>query len=853
MSSSAIPTDEMKLRAAGCREERSHEGTKTTKQKERDLVENTLGFVAFVPSWLSSWRRLLFAFVAASIVSSAAPALAQRPNQGEDESAALVDEGRTALKKGELDQAANALDQAIALNPRRVEAYVLRSAVHAAKKQYKEGIELMRRAQALSPTDEEVLTALGSQLVLSGDVAGGVPILQQVTKKNPVRYDAQLLLGHHWHTTGKWPDAIIALEAYFKHRPAALAKEDARHRVDLADSYLRYRQPAKALTMFKQSSEARANDLRARIGVAWATAAIDCRKARPLLKELEPVATTHPEVWLVDGLCALALNDAGGALALGRKYLEKAPQASAAGHALVGEAYAARGNLVEARKELETARQLEPTRRRWTVRFAVVIRRAGDPKSALTALESLGPPAAPSIDPDWWSELGEALIAAGDPQAAATRLVPILSELPGDATVRTVAGAAQLATGQGEAAIKTLTEAEQILSVPRSRKLLVDALTVVAVGKLTAGDAAGAEPMLVRADLIEGTPLVWRNLGIARLALKKSSEAVTALDRAVKADGSGITLMLGARAHALAGDLTGARTLYERALATEKDNVVEVALDWAATEVNGGDPTIAIAALDKTATAAKSGPLAGRHKAALAVARHAAGLVALRAGNGAKAVEHLTASVKTEPELSTKCDLALAAVVVGDAGAALSALRAVSGQSCPFPPPADTQAAPILIAFTEGRNARRAGKSLDKLTALAGKSSGPAAVLLNTSIRVVALEAAQDAYRSGQLAQTRKYLNAAKKVTSRVGVDELAHNLAALDLADGNVDAAINGLERLTGKLPEALINLGIAYERKGEPLKALDAWRRARKGGARFGPLSDWIESKERIYGGAQ
>ena len=51
--------------------------------------------------------------------------------------------------------------------------------------------------------------------------------------------------------------------------------------------------------------------------------------------------------------------------------------------------------------------------------------------------------------------------------------------------------------------------------------------------------------------------------------------------------------------------------------------------------------------------------------------------------------------------------------------------------------------------------------------------------------------------------------------------------------------------------MPEALVNLGIAYERKGDPLKALDAWRRARKAGVRFAPLADWIESKERIYGG--
>src|SRR5687767_8921411 len=81
------------------------------------------------------------------VVLATSAAHAQRPNEGEDESAALVAEGRAALKTGALDDAAKALDQAIALNPRRVEAYVLRSAVFAARKQYKQGIALMRRAQ----------------------------------------------------------------------------------------------------------------------------------------------------------------------------------------------------------------------------------------------------------------------------------------------------------------------------------------------------------------------------------------------------------------------------------------------------------------------------------------------------------------------------------------------------------------------------------------------------------------------------------------------------------------------------------------------------------------------------------
>jgi tetratricopeptide (TPR) repeat protein len=787
-----------------------------------------------------------------ALVLLATTAHAQRPGQGEDDSIALVGEGRAALKRGDLSGAAKALDQAIALNPRRVEAYVLRSAVHAARKEYGKGIELMRRAQGLAPNDEEVLTALGSQLVLSGDATAGVPLLEQVVAKNAQRYDAQLLLGHHFHDAGRWPDAIGAFEAYFTSRPKELAKEDARHRIDLADSYLRFRQPAKALGVFQLAAAERKNDLRARIGVAWATAALDCKKARPLLKELEPIAETYPDVWLVDGQCALALGDSSTGLALGRRYLDRSPKRAAAGHALVGEAYAAKNNLAEAKKELQTAARLEPNRRRFTVRLAVVLRRAGDNAGALATLEKLGPPASPVIDPDWWSAIGETLLANGDAAGAVTRLTPIITELPGDAVIRTVFGAAQLQAGQPEIAVKVLTEAEEIGGTPRSRKLLVDALVALALQKILK-EPAEAEKLLAKAEPLDTmNPVVLRNLGIARLALDKPADALPMLDRAAKLDGASITSMLAARARALTGDVTGARPIYEMALATEKekDNTIQIAIDWAASELAGGDAALAVTALEKVAPNAKGSALATRHKQALATARHAAGIAALRAGTGGKAVELMKAAVAAESTLVRKCDLALAAVVAGDAGPALVALRAVSGQSCPFPPPADTQATPILIAFTEGLNARRAAKAVDKLTALSGKSSGPAAALLNTSITVVALQAAQDAYRNGQLAQVRKFLTTARGAKTRVGADEVAHNLAVLDLVEGKVDAAIAALDRLAARVPEALVNLGIAYERKGDPTRALEAWRRARKAGVRFAPLTEWIEAKERIYG---
>src|SRR5690606_3009100 len=334
-----------------------------------------------------------------------------------------------------------------------------------------------------------------------------------------------------------------------------------------------------------------------------------------------------------------------------------------------------------------------------------------------------------------------------------------------------------------------------------------------------------------------------------RLALGRANEAKGPLDRAAKVDPTAVNLMLAARAHA-AADLPAARNLYDRALTADGDNA-EIALDWAATELAAGDPAVAVVALEKTANAARSGPLAARHKAALATARHAAALVQLRAGNGSRAVELLrAAAVPGEATIARKCDLAIASVVAGDVSAALSALKAIQGQSCPFPPPADTQAATILIAFTEGINPKRAASALTRLTVLGSKSSGAAAALLGTAIRVVALNAAQDAYRNGKLAQARKYLATAKQANARVGAEEAAHNVAVLDLADGKLDAAISQLERLGTKVPEALVNLGIAYERKGDHARALEAWRRARKAGVRFGPLADWIDAKERIYG---
>jgi len=794
---------------------------------------------------MSSWAMRTSA-LAIVLALCSGTALAQRRAQGDDDSIALVNEGRAALRRGALDDAARALDLAISLNPLRVDAYVVRSGVYARLGRYVDGIAVLRRARAIAPTDEEVLAALGAQLVLSGQPDEGIPLLEQVVAARPTRYSAQLLLGGHYRDHGRWPQAIAAFEAYFANRPSALAAEDGQPRYELADAYLRADQPQAALRAFRDAEQAGLPGLRARIGIAWALAAIDCAMARPLLRALELAGAHEPELGLVDGECALRLGDTEVALARGQRYLARAGDQSAAGLALVGGAEAVLGRRLVARRELERARALAPAWRLPGLRLAGVLREDGDPAAALALLDALGPPAPADREPSWWVELGEALVAHGEPREALIRLAPIVAELPHEPAVRTVVGAAQLAVGDPAAAVATLDD-PALRGQPRPVRLLAEALAAVAVRALAAGDAPAAEVGLARAAELAPSAAILRDLGIAWLALDRPAVAVVALDRALERDPAPITMMLAARARALSGELVPARAIYQRALAGAREDAVEISIDWAASELSGGDPARAISALESTLAQAVGTPLAARHRTALATARHAAALAVLRA-NPARAAELLRASAVAEPALATWCDLAVAAVASGDSATAVSALAAVAPRRCPFPTPADHDGLAILGPLSDGRNPRLAQPALSRLIALIA-ASGSGSALLGAAVRVVALAAADDAYRGGELGRARELLAIASAAHTRVGEDELAYDLAVLDLADGRLDAAIAQLRRLA-PTPDALIALGLAFERLGDPREAVAAWRRAHKAGATLAALPGWIEAKERLFG---
>ena len=114
--------------------------------------------------------------------------------------------------------------------------------------------------------------------------------------------------------------------------------------------------------------------------------------------------------------------------------------------------------------------------------------------------------------------------------------------------------------------------------------------------------------------------------------------------------------------------------------------------------------------------------------------------------------------------------------------------------------------------------------------------------------RDIALRAAQEAYAGGNLKKAEQFLSDAKLYDKKS--PELAHNLAVVQLANGKLDSAINELDRIKDDVPEAYINLGIAYDKKHDPEKALQYWKKAVSEGAHYGPLKDWIEAKERFWG---
>jgi tetratricopeptide (TPR) repeat protein len=865
-----------------------------------------------------------------ALMAVSAPAHAQRPGEAEDESAQFVVEARAALRAGRPKDAARSLDQAISLNPRRIEAYVLRGAVYQALREYEPGIALMQRARQLAPGSNEVQARLGALLVRASERAGGsasdkaaqladgVALLEAVVRRDKQRHEAFLALGQSWRRRGEHRRAIVALGTYLFGgiRPQEAASQDADLLIELADSYLRARLPGMAAALLRdrlpealarvpggeRDSHKAARRRRIELLQALVAVALDCSTAEPQLAALK--GADAREAVLLRGRCALERGDLETARRLAERYLAESPTNLAAGLGLRGEVHAEQGQLPPAREKFEQAiaalrdaKAAPAAERVWQVRLAALPRRAGQLAEAIDGLRRLGPPAAPELDPLWWRELGRAYLLRGERAelvALRAQLAAVLTSkleapqddelfaprrgLIADERLWVLLGEIDLKLGNAGAASTSLGTALSLRGSEPVRALLRRAQEQERVERsaamLAAGDAAGVDRLLgSMTPSASGPPsavdvALWRNLGIARLMLGDGPRAAAVLERAGAVAPSAVSAMLLGRAYALSKEREKAMRAYDQAakLATG-DERVEVAIDRASFELAIGRPSVAVAMLEAVddapgllARGARTSSLAERRDRALSTARHAAGAAELRDGRPARALDFLREGARADAPLALRCDYALAALASQGVDA-MKVMKDLGKLDCPFFGQSDGLAVRILTLAAESETPAKAKAALGRLLKLAPRQTAEKA-LWAAAVRVAGQNAASEAYRLALrardpearrrlLALARGHLRRAKAAQASFGDDEVALGEAVIDVAENRAAAAVPVLERLAPRMPEAEVHLGLAYDRLGDrqdDQRALLAWRRARRAGARAPQLLEWIKAKERI-----
>jgi tetratricopeptide (TPR) repeat protein len=349
-----------------------------------------------------------------------------------------------------------------------------------------------------------------------------------------------------------------------------------------------------------------------------------------------------------------------------------------------------------------------------------------------------------------------------------------------------------------------------------------------------------------------------RNLGGVRLLAGNADGAIAPLEKSAALAADPRTLALLGRAYKQTGKLAPAAGALRQALKLLGDDdphAHELRVDLAAVLLADGHENEALQVIGP-ALADKDAGRRARALDAFVVAGRATATEHMRVGAFERAFSLLEdveekLGKNAEQAVAVRCDLALAATGAGLRDTALRRLAELERDKavCPFVPPADKLAVPILIAWNEGATPAGAERALRRLDGLRKLATGAARPLVREAARFIALRAAAELFGKnpgkarGFLARAVRYEDSASP--------ETIHNQAAFALEDGNLDTAIAGLESVADIVPEASVNLGIAWERKGDQQKALAYFRKAAAAGARFAPLKRWLAIKERIWAG--
>jgi tetratricopeptide (TPR) repeat protein len=274
----------------------------------------------------------------------------------------------------------------------------------------------------------------------------------------------------------------------------------------------------------------------------------------------------------------------------------------------------------------------------------------------------------------------------------------------------------------------------------------------------------------------------------------------------------------------------------------------------------------AVSVLETAVKEAGNGPILPVAQRNLSIAYFKRGMAKLRDPKQAdSALDDMMAAAKAPKGTLTGKESA--AISCGEAIAALkankisqaedawdNAVKSGGDNACAFRPPYDKLGTKFFVAYTQYRDSgspqKREG-AVKLFTQLASKATGGTADWLRALLRSGYELLAYDYYQRSDEKKAGQYLASAAKVLAKGDKRELEHNSAVVDMFSGKSPQAERVFDALGTRPCEARVNLGILRDRQGESKKALELYKQALACGAHTPKLREWIDVKERLFGG--
>jgi cellulose synthase operon protein C len=721
------------------------------------------------------------------------------------------------------DKAIALYEKALGAEPTPQELAAITSGLGAAcvaRRDYARAVKDLTPVHQAHPDDKDGGFYLGLSHYKLGHYAEALPLLEPLSAADqPEHFMVHYYLGNYGLMQRDGARAVDELEKFLKRRPAELAAGDAQIEELVGRGWLLQKRATEAKAAFGKAGGTPTSQL----GIA---AALELEgkpaDALALVENLAKANAKNAEV--VDRLARMHLSrgNLGRAAEVASNLvnLSRTPAALV----LLGDVRASQKDWNAAVQQYSAAAQLQPKGVPALLGLGRALEQMGKHDQAIAELEKGGE------DPAILAALGSANRRAGHYQKA----IEIHNKLSKkDTQTLMLLGADHFAVGQLDEAINdysAVLEAEP--NQARARHFLVLALGRRAQLR-AAGQARDAALFdLRRAYDLEPSEKLARSLAAVELAQQKYAEAETTLAKAASPEAQ---VLLG---YALLGQK---KTKEALALFEKHNDRADGQLGWALCKAELGEYEAAAKAL----ASLKTQSVAVKANLPLVIVR----LAFKRLGDGdvagaSRELQSMPAAEKGSPAaLLAELLRALIAVENRQYPAALSGIRAALAERQPWFEPATR---PVLEAYVD----YRMGKLADARKQLAAAAKLEKLPYLAKLSRAVDEREAEQLYAqnaAGAQPRIEKLLKGGEGDTDL----RAQHNLACARYRHGGAQQAVQTWRALSGKVPEAELNLGLhALQSEHDSKAALQDFRRYAAGaGARAGQAKEWVDRLQQLY----